>query len=83
MRQVKHIDATISRFSTRKTNRATAIVSMMNGTILLIMSIVTVYLVTNRNGRLVLICGFTVAFVLSVHLTTIARKAELFASTAV
>jgi hypothetical protein len=55
---------------------------MVLAAILLIVSIVTLYLVTNSNVRLTLICVFTVVFAGSVHLLTNAKRAELFASTA-
>jgi len=52
----------------RKINRAVAIISMVLAAILLIVSVVTFYLVTNSNVRLGLICAFTVTFAVSVHL---------------
>ena len=55
---------------------------MILAAVLLIVSIVTLYLVTNNNVRLALICVFTVVFAGSVHLLTNAKRAELFASTA-
>ena len=56
--------------------------SMVLAAVILIITIVTLYLVTNNNVRLGLICAFTVGFALSVHLLTNARRAELFAATA-
>lgn len=66
----------------RKINRAVAIISMVLAMILLIVSIVTLYLVTDNNVKLALVCVFTVVFAGSVHLLTNAKRAELFASTA-
>jgi hypothetical protein len=66
----------------KKINRAVAIMSMIIAAVLLIVSIVTLYVVTNNNVRLGLIGGFTTIFALSIHLLTNARRAELFASTA-
>jgi hypothetical protein len=66
----------------RKINKAVAIISMVLAAILLIVSIVTLYLVTNSNVRLGLICAFTVTFAASVNLFSNARRAEMFASTA-
>jgi hypothetical protein len=77
-----HVDESIALFSMRKINRAVAIISMVLAVVLLIVSIVTLYLVTNNNTRLALICVFTVVFAGSVHLLTNAKRAELFASTA-
>lgn len=77
-----HVDESIALFSMRKINRAVTIISMALAVVLLIVSIVTLYLVTNNNIRLALICVFTVVFAGSVHLLTNAKRAELFASTA-
>ena len=66
----------------RKINRAVAIISMALAVVLLIVSIVTLYFVTNNNVRLGLICAFTVVFAGPIHLLTHAKRAELFASTA-
>jgi hypothetical protein len=66
----------------RKINRAVAILSMLLAAILLIVSIVTLYVVTNNNIPLGLICTFTIVFAGSIHLLTNARRAEIFASTA-
>ena len=66
----------------KKVKRSVNIMSMVLAAIILIITIVTLYLVTNNNVRLGLICAFTVAFSLSVHLLTNARRAELFAATA-
>jgi hypothetical protein len=77
-----HVDDSIALFSMKKVNRAVAILSMVIAAVLLIVSIVTLYVVTNNNVRLGLICGFTILFALSIHLLTNARRAELFASTA-
>jgi uncharacterized membrane protein YgdD (TMEM256/DUF423 family) len=77
-----HVDESIALFSMRKINRAVTIISMVLAVVLLIVSIVTLYLVTNNNIRLALICVFTVVFAGSVHLLTNAKRAELFASTA-
>ncbi|RFU33049.1 hypothetical protein B7463_g3287, partial [Scytalidium lignicola] len=68
--------------SMRKINRAVATLSMLLAAVLLIVSIITLYLVTNNNVRLGLVCGFTILFAGSVRLLTNARRAELFASTA-
>lgn len=48
--------------------------------ILLDGGILTLYLVTNNNLRPGLICAFTIAFALTIHLFTNARRAELFTS---
>jgi len=77
-----HVDDSIALFSMKKINRAVATLSMIIAAVLLIVSIVTLYVVTNNNVRLGLICGFTILFALSIHLLTNARRAELFASTA-
>jgi hypothetical protein len=66
----------------QKVNHAIAILSMVIVAVLLIVSIITLYLVTNNNHRLALVCAFTVTFALSIHLLTNARRAGLFASTA-
>jgi uncharacterized membrane protein YjjB (DUF3815 family) len=66
----------------RKINRAVAIISIVLATVLLIVSIVTLYVVRNNDVRLGLICAFTAMFACSVQLLTNARRAELFASTA-
>ncbi|KAE9375349.1 hypothetical protein N431DRAFT_402786 [Stipitochalara longipes BDJ] len=77
-----HVDESIALFSMRKINRAVTIISMVLAVVLLIVSIVTLYVVTNNNVRLALICVFTVVFAGSIHLLTNAKRAELFASTA-
>jgi hypothetical protein len=77
-----HVDDSIALFSMKKINRAVATLSMIIAAVLLIVSIVTLYVVTNNNVRLGLICSFTILFALSIHLLTNARRAELFASTA-
>lgn len=66
----------------RKTNRAVVILSMIIAITLLLVSIVTLYFVTNNNARLGFICAFTILFALSIHLMKNARRAELFAPTA-
>jgi hypothetical protein len=66
----------------RKVNHAVKILSMIISTILMIVSIVTLYVVTNNNVRLGLICAFTILFAFSIYVSTNARRAELFASTA-
>jgi hypothetical protein len=76
------VDESIALFSMKKINHAVAILSMIIAAVLLIVSIVTLYVVTNNNIRLGLICAFTIFFALSIHLLTNARRAELFASTA-
>jgi hypothetical protein len=76
------VDESITLYSMRKVNRAVAILSMVIAAVLLIVSIVTLYLVTNNNARLGLICAFTILFALTIHFLTNARRAELFASTA-
>jgi hypothetical protein len=48
----------------------------------MIISIVTLYVVTNNHVRLGLICIFTILFAFSIHIATSAGRAELFASTA-
>ncbi|KAH7372101.1 hypothetical protein BKA64DRAFT_262832 [Cadophora sp. MPI-SDFR-AT-0126] len=76
------VDESIAIYSMRKVNRAVAVLSMVLAAVILIITIVTLYLVTNNNVRLGLICAFTVGFALSIHLLTNARRAELFAATA-
>ncbi|KAH9209295.1 hypothetical protein DL95DRAFT_466970 [Leptodontidium sp. 2 PMI_412] len=76
------VDESIAIYSMRKVNRAVAAISMILAALILIVTIVTLYLVTNNHVRLGLICAFTVGFALSIHLLTNARRAELFAATA-
>lgn len=76
------MDESIAIYSMRKVNSSVRVMSMALAAFILIITIVTLYLVTNRNVRLGLICAFTVGFALSIHLLTNARRAELFAATA-
>ena len=59
-----------------------AVLSMLVAAVLLIVSIVALYVVTNNNVRLGLVCLFTTLFAVTVNTMSNARRAELFASTA-
>ncbi len=76
------MDESIAIYSMRKVNRAVAIISMVIAAILLVVSIVVLYFVTNSDARLGLISAFTILFALSIHLLTNAQRGELFASAA-
>lgn len=76
------VDESLNFYSKRKIKRAVAILSMIILAALLIGSIVALYLVTNTHTKLGLICLFTVLFALSIHISTDARRGELFAATA-
>lgn len=76
------MDESIAIYSMRKVNRAAKNLSMVIASLLLIVTIVTLYLVKSSNVRLGLICAFTLVFALSIHLLTNARRAELFVATA-
>jgi uncharacterized membrane protein YjjB (DUF3815 family) len=66
----------------KKFDRAVAVLSILVAAVLLISSIVTLYIVTNNNIRLGLVCLFTALFAVTVNMMSNARRAELFASTA-
>jgi hypothetical protein len=80
--QDSRVDESITLFSMKKMKRAAAVLSMFTAVVLLIVSIVTLYVVSDPNVRLGLICVFTIVFAASIHLLTNARRTELFASTA-
>lgn len=77
-----HVDESIAIFSLRKINPAVAGLSMVIAALLLLGAIIALHLVTSNNLNLGLISLFTIAFALTIHLLTTARRAELFASTA-
>jgi hypothetical protein len=76
-----HVDESIALFSMRKVNGAVEILSMIIAAVLKIVPIVTLNAVTYNNVRLGLICVFAILFAFNIHISTNARKAELFAST--
>jgi len=61
---------------------AVAVLSMLVAVVLLIVSVVALYVVTNANVRLGLVCLFAALFAVTVNTMSNARRAELFASTA-
>jgi hypothetical protein len=77
-----HVDESIALFLMQKINRVAATIAMLLAAVLFIGAIVSLYLTKDNNVRLGLICVFTIAFSLSTHLLTNARRAELFTSTA-